>query len=602
MRWSLHSSVGQWRLFAALWLLASLVVVLIAGEVGRRDARASVLRQAATATALHAAVLRSELQRHKSLPMVLAQDPDLIGLLEAPGPAAVDRLNRKFETLAGQVGASAIYVLDRDGVALAASNWRSDTSFVGSDYRFRPYHSDAMRAGQASFFALGTVSGRPGLYLSRRIDAADGRPLGVIVAKVVFDALEAEWRDSGEPTYVVDRDGVVLITTVPAWRFHTTRPLSEARLSRLASSQTARVEALTPVPFDSVTPGLIRVPDGGEPDLYARVSAPIPEVDWQLHLLAPAGPSVDRAVGGARILALLSTALLAGLSGILLRRRQRSVARALETEAARIELERRIDERTAELRAANDRLNHEIDERRRLEKGRQDLQDELIQANKLATLGQIAAGVAHEINQPIAAIRTHADSAGVYLERQDDAGARRALVRIGDLTARVGAITDELRAFARKTRSETVAVSVDAAIDGALLLVGPRLRENGVRLVRARSPEGLKVMAERNRLEQVVLNLLQNAIEALEGVPDPVVTIAVATRGRRVTLRITDNGPGISDEVIGRLFTPFSTDKRDGLGLGLVISRDIVVGFGGELVHEPTPRGAAFRLTLARAR
>ena len=163
---------------------------------------------------------------------------------------------------------------------------------------------------------------------------------------------------------------------------------------------------------------------------------------------------------------------------------------------------------------------------------------------------------------------------------------------------RAGWVTNTLRL----STGLSVAVSVDAAIDGALLLVGPRLRENGVRLVRARSPEGLKVMAERNRLEQVVLNLLQNAIEALEGVPDPVVTIAVATRGRRVTLRITDNGPGISDEVIGRLFTPFSTDKRDGLGLGLVISRDIVVGFGGELVHEPTPRGAAFRLTLARAR
>jgi two-component system C4-dicarboxylate transport sensor histidine kinase DctB len=134
------------------------------------------------------------------------------------------------------------------------------------------------------------------------------------------------------------------------------------------------------------------------------------------------------------------------------------------------------------LRAANRRLNREIEERRRLEKSREHLQDELIQANKLATLGQIAAGVAHEINQPIAAIRTHADTAGLHLDAEDSTSARRSILSIARLTERVGTITDELRAFSRKTRSETVAVGVEAAIDGALLLVGPRMREMGITL------------------------------------------------------------------------------------------------------------------------
>jgi two-component system C4-dicarboxylate transport sensor histidine kinase DctB len=276
-------------------------------------------------------------------------------------------------------------------------------------------------------------------------------------------------------------------------------------------------------------------------------------------------------------------------------------ARAIEAEQGRVELERQISLRTVELRSTNALLNREIEERRRLESVRQDLQDELIQANKLATLGQIAAGVAHEINQPIAAIRIHADSASLQLQREDHAGALRSLTSIDHLTERVGAITDELRAFSRKTRSETVAVGVDGAIDGAVLLVAGRLRENGVALDRKRAPEGLSVLAERNRLEQVVLNILQNAIEALDGTPDPAIALGVTVKGKHVTIQVSDNGPGVAASVQSRLFTPFTTSKRDGLGLGLVISRDIVAAFGGELSLEPSPVGARFVIRLAKA-
>ena len=591
----------QWRLFAVLWLLVAAVVISAGGELARQEARASAGRQATTASALHAAVLRSELERHRSLPLVLAQDPDLKSLLDRPDAANTLRLNRKLESLAKEVRAAAIYALDADGITLAASNWHLPTSFVGSDYRFRPYYFDAMRDGQATFFALGTVSGRPGLYLSRRVDGPSGRPLGVIVAKVEFGALEAEWRASGEPTYVTGEDGVVLITTVPAWRFHAARPLSADLRRRLAATQTAGTMIPPPLPFMAEAGAMVRTSSDVPEDLYAVASDAIPDIGWRLTLLSPAGDAVSRAVAVARWLGALSVALLAALTGILLRRRQRAGARASEAEQARVELERQIDLRTSELRSTNDLLNHEIDERRRLESVRQDLQDELIQANKLATLGQIAAGVAHEINQPVAAIRTHADSASVQLRRENSAGALRSLASIDRLTERVGIITDELRAFARKTRSETVAVGVDAAIDGALLLVAGRLREKGITLSRRRGPAGLAVRAERNRLEQVVLNLLQNAIEALDGVAGPSIKLGVEAKDETVVIHVTDNGPGVAPAVQQRLFTPFTTDKRDGLGLGLVISRDIVAAFGGELALEPSPTGARFVIRLAKA-
>jgi len=590
-----------WRWFAVFWIAVAIGVVVATGEWARRDARAAALAQAETAATLHASVLRSELERHRSLPMVLAQDPELFAALAVPASPATDRLNRKLEGLARDVRAAVIYLLDARGLTVAASNWREPTSFVGSDYRFRPYFSDAMRDGEADFFALGTVSGRPGLYRAERIDDAAGTPLGVIVAKIEFDALEQDWRASREPTYVTDAAGVVLITTVPDWRFRPTRPLSAAQRLQLSRDQTSGAAPLADLPFPAGSRDLVRISDPLAPDLYARAAEPIADLDWTVTLLSPAGSQITRSVVAARSIGLLSVALLAGLSGILLRRRQRIRMREIEAENARQILEREIDRRTAELRDANHRLSREIDERHRLEKGRQALQDELIQANKLATLGQIAAGVAHEINQPIAAIRTHADSAGVYLDRQDAASVARSLTTIGGLTERIGTITDELRAFSRKTHSEAVAVGVTGAIDGALLLTGPRLRERRIRLIRPPVADALCVRAERNRLEQVVLNLIQNAVEALDGVADPQITVAVAEDGDRVVIRVSDNGPGLSPDIRDRLFTPFTTDKPTGMGLGLVISRDIVAGFGGELAHEPTPTGAGFRIVLPRA-
>jgi two-component system, NtrC family, C4-dicarboxylate transport sensor histidine kinase DctB len=600
LRGLLATDIAQWRAFALATALSGLAAVGLAGEATRRDAQIQALAQAGTTAALHASVLRSELEKHQSSPLILTQDPDLRDLLSGPTPERVAMMNAKLEGLAGQTRAAVIYALDDQGLTLSASNWREPTSFVGSDYGFRPYYSEAMRDGQADFFALGTVSGRPGLYLSSRIDDDAGDALGVIVVKVEFDALEAEWRASGEPTYVTDQDGIVILTTVEDWRFHTTLPLTPSRRERLATEQTAGAAPLADMPFDARAPGMIRVDTEAGPDLYAHAVRALPDADWTIHLLAPAGQALSRRIIEARVLALLSVALLAGLAGILLRRRQRAHARTLEEESRRRELEMRVAQATAELREANTQLNLEMDERRRLEKSRQNLQDDLIQANKLATLGQIAASVAHEINQPVAAIRTHVSNAERRLERGQPEALKKTLASIADLTRRVGGITDELRAFSRKTTSRAEAVSVKAAIEGALLLAGPRLRENHIRLERTGDDASLLVLAERNRLEQVILNLLQNATDALESAPAPLIRIIVTADKDRVAIVVADNGPGVPGAVKAHLFTPFTTSKHDGVGLGLVISRDIVAGFGGELIHEPADVGACFRITLVR--
>ena len=594
----------QWVALATAWVALAVVVALIAGEAARRSAEDELARQAEAAAVLHAAVLRSELEKHRSLPVALASDPDIAALLGAASDAGNGPVNAKLENLAQQTRASAIYVIDAGGRTRAASNWRLPTSFVGADYAFRPYFINAMRDGQAEFFALGTVSRRPGLYLARRVEASNGAPRGVVVVKVEFGALEQEWRASGEPAYVVDDNGVVLITSVPDWRFRTIQPLNAQRRRLTLTDQTLRPEALHPLPFRTPTddrPRPVRAFDmnGERHWMHAAVATDTP--GWTLHLLAPSRGAVDAAVASARALAALIVTVLAGLVAMLMRRRQQALSRARADERSRQELERRIDDRTHELRDANAALSRQIDERRRAEAARELLRDELVQASKLAALGQIVASVAHEINQPVAAIQTQAETAAVLLDRGDPANARQALSRIGDLTQRIGAITEGLRTFSRKTDPKIGVVRLEDAIDGALLLTRGRLDEGGVALIREGDAD-IPVRADRFRLEQVIVNLIKNAAEALEGRPDARLTLRVERSGSgeaaRVRLIVADNGPGVPTPVRAQLFTPFVTTRDNGLGLGLVICRDLIAGFGGELDLADSVDGATFVATL----
>lgn len=603
-RWVRDPDKRAWMVLIGLWFSIGLLGVWAAGEAARRDARAGLSDQARASAELHAAILRSELEKHRSLPVVLSQDLSVLAMLNGDQPSSVGTVNVRLEALAEQTRAAAIYVLDDHGLARAASNWRQPTSFVGSDYSFRPYFRDAMASGSAEFFALGTVSGRPGLYLARRIGPAD-RPLGVVVVKVEFDALESDWRGSGEPAFVADARGVVLITSVPDWRFRRSRSLTEAERRSIQADQTLGRQALAPLPFELPERGAretVRATINGVAADWFIASTPTETPGWTLTVLDPEGAAIAANVASARAVAGLLATLIAVAAGVLLRRRQLSEARALAEEAAREDLERRIEERTRELRATNDQLNQEIEERHRAEASREVLREELLQANKLATLGQIAAGVAHEINQPVAAIRTHAETAVAYLDRDDRPGVRRSLGRVANLTGRIGAITDELRAFSRKSSQVVSAVDPDQALDGALLLLGAALRERRIKTVRS-GVSGVRVMAEPIRLEQVIVNLVQNSMEAMTdaGTVAPELTVAVSRRGNKVEIAIRDNGPGVDPGLVDSLFTPFVTTKPRGLGLGLVICRDIVASFGGELSLRPAKTGACFVISMKAA-
>ncbi|RVN79175.1 sensor histidine kinase, partial [Sinorhizobium meliloti] len=540
------------------------------------------------------------------LPLVLADDAAIRGALLSPDRPSLDRINRKLEALATSAEAAVIYLIDRSGVAVAASNWQEPTSFVGNDYAFRDYFRLAVRDGMAEHFAMGTVSKRPGLYISRRVDGPGG-PLGVIVAKLEFDGVEADWQASGKPAYVTDRRGIVLITSLPSWRFMTTKPIAEDRLAPIRESLQFGDAPLLPLPFRKIearpdgSSTLDALLPGDSTAAFLRVETMVPSTNWRLEQLSPLNAPLAAGAREAQLLTLAALVPLLALAALLLRRRQVVAMRSAEERLARNALEASVEERTRDLRMARDRLETEIADHRQTTEKLQAVQQDLVQANRLAILGQVAAGVAHEINQPVATIRAYADNARTFLHRGQTITAAENMESIAELTERVGAITDELRRFARKGHFAAGPTAMKEVVEGALMLLRSRFagRMDAIRI--DLPPDGLQALGNRIRLEQVLINLLQNALEAIGDSEDGAIQVRCEEAAGGIALTVADNGPGIAADVREELFTPFNTSKEDGLGLGLAISKEIVSDYGGTIEVESSPSGTTFTVNLKKA-
>ena len=553
---------------AALWLGAALVLLLIPAVVltdqfATRRAIGQEANRVDASAGLLASGFRRELEKFRLASIVLAQDPDAVDALATAAPAALPRLNLKLESLSRETGAAAIYLMDRDGLTRAASNWRSDSSFVGSRYAFRAYFREALARGSFEQFALGSVSRRPGLYIARHVDSG-GKTMGVIVIKVEFDALEAEWRKSGNSVFATDRNGIILVTSVPEWRFQTTSRLPRELQTRILSDLEFGDQPLRMNPLFA-TNDVTTIGSGAASNKpYIEAIERLPPF-WSVHSLVSTTAPVRAAVISARLILLTGLLVLAGLIAFTLYRRK----------AASLRSEQLIRNRM------------------------QVLNDRLVQANKLSALGQIAAGVGHEINQPLTAIATYARNAAAFIAAGKSAEAVGNMERIELLSERAGRITGELRGFARKASGKKEEVPIGTALDGALLLLRDRISNLPASISVEPMDDALRVMAEDVRLEQVIVNLLQNALDA--GGPGVEVEVTHAVHRDWLELTISDNGPGLSPQAKASLFQPFSTSKADGLGLGLVISRDIMADFGGELVSNDVPKGASFTMRLRMA-
>lgn len=555
-----------------------------AGHGFSLSARADLDRRTMTSAMLHATVLESEFERLRAIPLVLATEPQIAELLRTKHPAAASRLSARLEALAASLDVAAVYLVDSTGLTRAASNWRQEVSFVGQNYAFRGYFRDAMAQGAAEEFALGTVSGQPGMYFAQRV----GDGAGVVVIKTRFDELEKDWAQDNEIAVAVNEAGEVFITTRPDLRFAPLRSVANiGEFLGAGGGVAAAAGSAAPLALS--------------PRDWTVAQAPVRASQWSLYVFAPISPAVaplaaaGRLVGGSIALALL---VLLAFLGSREARKARSIAEAARY---RIDLERSVAERTAELQASKDRLSREFEERMRAEEKLKRMQDDLVQANKLAILGQISAGVAHEINQPTAAILSYVKNASEFLARGEYARVAGNLNIIVGLVERIGAITGELRAFARKRGARTQ-TPVKEVLDSALMLMEARMRGLGVQVERRGACEGVIVCVDRIRLEQVVVNLLQNAIDAVKDRERPRIVVETEATDQTVAIAVVDNGPGVAPEVERELFAPFRSTKTSGLGLGLVISRDIVAEFSGSLAYARAEGGGArFEVRIPRA-
>jgi two-component system C4-dicarboxylate transport sensor histidine kinase DctB len=627
-----QESVSVTRRLVVLFALAAalLTAIAITFSVARARAIEQLRHTASVRITRTVGTLRTTLERYESLPYLVSTHPFVQDALAHPSETATSRANRYLEDVAGHTGAAVAYVIDPTGHCIAASNWREPQSFVGSEYRFRPYFIDAIRGGTGHFFGIGTRSHEPGYYLSQAVEH-DGQRLGVMVVKLGLEGFP--FGDTGEPLIVADTHGVIFLSSVPNWKYHTVRPLPLADKHAIRGSQQYADHPLTPLPMTQVRSlsddvKLVRVGDGERAPIYLLTTRQLGERDWQLMMLTP----LDDANATARIAAIaVGFAFVSLYSLVFYWRLRRARVREIESsrqllQAAYAELNQRVEARTADLSAANAKLTTEVAERSRAEAELRAAQDELVQATKLAALGQMAAGITHELNQPLSALRTFSDNTRVLLERGEQAAAFENLAAIGSLTERMGRITNQLKLFVGKPRRHGACTSIAAALRNVLEMLHARLAriEVEVRLLRpdgtprpfafergaaqsATSRATLSVRCDDLRVEQVLINLIGNAIDAVAHCATPRIAIEIDAQPDAVSISICDNGAGIAAEVLPRLFEPFFTTKEvgHGLGLGLAISSSIARDACGTLVARSPAHadgtGACFMLTLPRA-
>jgi len=539
--------------------------------------------------AVEAARLDGYLSRFEYLPSLLETSPNVFRLLGAPGdPALRQTVSLYLKSINLLAGADNLYVLGVTGEALAAADFDQPGTPVGRNLSYRPYMSEALASGRGAFFGVGITSARAGYYLSYALKDG-GTTSGVAAVKVNLDSFERDWRNIESGVLLVDERQVAILATRDEWRLRPIEPLSPQLRDDISRSRPYGNSDLKPLGWTfgaRFEGGAARITtESGA--AYTLSERPVNRGSWRLVLLDDEAPTRQTAViiGAMSGLAAMVASLAVGLVEQRRREIKQRLANQAALQAANDMLESRVQERTAELRAA---------------------QDDLVHAGKLAALGQMSAGIVHELNQPLAALQTAADNAILLVDRGSVGDARGNLTRIGELIRRLGRLTGQLRVFAYKSNSPLDTVSVEHAVAESLKIVAARVKEGGVDVV-TDIDANLCVVADQTRLEQLLCNIVGNALDAVESVERKSILIR-ATREEGQTARcrvaISNNGPAIASDVLQRMFEPFVTTKPagKGLGLGLMLSNHIARSFGGELrARNLIPSGAEFVVLLPLA-
>lgn len=516
---------------------------------------------------LYAGNLISELQRNSIVPQLLSRDQELINALRNND---FSTSSQRLLSFVDEIGAASLMMFDRDGRIVAAT----DRNRLGENHRGTPYFLDALRSNQTVFTSQVEENGAYAFAYSRRIEDA-GAGLGVIVVEVDLRKLERGWASISDAVFVTDSEGRIILSTEGRWR----GKMEEEALATLSPAvaierSIQRQIDWTTIPIDAFLRG----------DSLLRREMRIPFQGWRIVGFTTYA-SVRERVNGILALEIMGFAILLSVGVWLSSRKTASRMVFFQRESA-------------ELRKLNIRMQREIAERQKVERTLEVAEQTLAQSSKLAALGEMSAAVSHELNQPLAAMKTYLAGARLLLTRNRPQEALASFHRIDDLIDRMGAITRQLKSYARKGAEKFSAVDAREAVISAISMMEPQLRSRKVEITRTLPNGPAMIYGDRLRLEQVIVNLLRNALDATKSSPEPRVDVILAV-GETVHLMVRDNGPGIED--LDALFEPFYTTKQpgDGVGLGLAISSGIVGDLGGRLTaRNGSSQGAVFEVEL----
>jgi len=605
-RWQRHRLVT-----VLLIVLFSALVLWQTAYWTTRIASDEIRNRSQNTLQLVVANLEAELRRFQALPELVSAEPDLIAVLE--GSQDNHLLNLELERINSVLDSSDIYLMNPDGLTIAASNWRSPLTFINRNFKFRPYFQDAMADQRGSFFGLGTTSKERGYFFSYPVKVK-GKILGVIVVKITVDMLEKEWQRADGQVLVVDDNGVVFLSTDERWRMHLLFPFSDAE--RKALRETAQYQQKDDPPLALVPAIEWQFNDANQLQrirINETVNRKTRAIDylveqrvmanqgWRVMFLAR-GNEVSRQVREALMVAALMLASVLLTAANLLQRRRRLTEMMAMKDATSRELERRVEERTIELRErtvtlneVNEQLREQIKEREQAEADLREAQAGLVQATKLAALGQMSAGVSHELNQPLAAIRSYSDNAKAFIERGNIQTASDNLQLITELADRMDRIIKNLRTYARDESISMRPVVVELPLKESLTLLQNRILNEAIGIDLQLPDESPSVMAGDVRLQQVFVNIISNAFDSMRNSPQKDLSIRVSEQGEQVLVSFADSGPGVPEALRAHVFDPFYSTKSvgEGMGLGLSITYGIVDQFGGKIEISDGPDGGA---------
>jgi two-component system C4-dicarboxylate transport sensor histidine kinase DctB len=558
-----------WRMkvVIVLMVILAVAVVMVTNRWLTERFSETTRNRAELRLALYSGNMISELQRTSVVPLLLSGDPVLSDALRNGNFSATSQRLIKVQS---EIGVASILLLDRDARVVGATN----RNVLGTVFRNQSFYVDALRAKDTVFSAAKRESGGYDFTYSRSI-VIDGKIEGVIAVSVDLMKYERAWAGFQDAVLVTDSEGAVILATEPRWRGLT---MAEAMAAREPPSAIGRALQATADwaqdPPDAYLQG----------QAVMKTEARVPFRGWRMVTFT-AYDSVRERVNGVLALEIMGFAILLAMTFYILSRRAWSQTISFQRESA-------------ELRLLNARLQREIAEREKVQKDLAVAELTLAQSSKLAALGEMSAAVSHELNQPLAAMKTYLAGARLLLQRKRPEEALSSFQRIDDLIERMGAITRQLKSYARKGGEAFEPVDMRQAVSSALSMMEPQLKSRVVKITRALPRQPIVVMADRIRLEQVIINLLRNALDATKDRPSPQIDLLLSS-GETATLTVRDNGHGIDD--LDNLFEPFYTTKKpgEGVGLGLAISSGIVSDLGGRLTaRNAEGGGAVFEMQL----